>query len=477
MVRSLAPLRHVRRLAPIAGAVLCWSASVTAGPAQQPGAAGRALARASADIESLVGRVSQSVVQIAVRGYRPGAEGVDATTHGVGSGVVIDDLGHILTNAHVVAGAERIEVTLPERGEAVGPPRLGATDRPAVAARLVGVAPELDLALIAVDVSGLPALPLADYAAVRQGELVFAFGSPDGLRNSVSMGMVSAVARQTEDQTPLVYVQTDAAINPGMSGGPLVNGQGEIVGINTFIRTASGGSEGLGFALPSAFVAQALPQLREFGHLHRATIGVAVQTVTPLVGAGLNLPLDARLIVADVSPGSPAESAGLEPGDVVTAIDGMPVAALTSSALYLKLTSLQDGDTITLSSTRAGEARVATMRATAVPHLCERAGVIDTAGAFVEPLGILGVPVTRGVAAGGPNARSASGVLVAVRVSAARTPGYALESGDVIRTLNGTPVPTPDALRAAMEAIPRHGAVVLQVERGGRLTFVAFERE
>ena len=474
MPRSRAFLPLVRRFAPVACAVLCWTASPAAGPVWMAGPAS-ALSSASGDIEALVGRVSQSVVQIAVRGYRPGAEGTLGASHGVGSGVVIDDEGYILTNAHVVAGAERIEVTLPERGESVGPPRLGSTDRPAVEARLVAVAPELDLALIAVDVTGLPPLGLADYSTLRQGELVFAFGSPDGLRNSVSMGMVSAVARQMEDQTPLVYVQTDAAINPGMSGGPLVNVRGELVGINTFIRTASGGSEGLGFALPSAFVAQALPQLREFGHLHRAAVGVAVQTVTPLMGTGLNLPLDARLIVADVAPSSPAEAAGLQPGDVITAIDGTPVSMLTSSDLYLQLAGLTHGDALTLSSTRRGEARVATMLAVEVPHVCERARVIDTAGTLVEPLGILGLPVTGG--APGDGTRSASGVLVAVRVSATRTPGGALERGDVIRAVNGTAVPTPDALRAAMEAIRRHDAVVLQVERQGRLTFVAFERE
>ena len=182
---------------------------------------------------------------------------------------------------------------------------LGRQTTRQVDARLVGVSDELDLALLKIDAPDVPVLPLADYDRLKQGELVFAFGSPDGLRNSVTMGMVSSVARQVNDDSPLVYVQTDAPINPGNSGGPLVNAAGEVVGINTFIQSASGGSEGLGFALPSALIALAYPQLRDFGHLHRGLIGLTVQTVTPLLASGLHLPADAALIAANVAPRQP----------------------------------------------------------------------------------------------------------------------------------------------------------------------------
>ena len=153
---------------------------------------------------------------------------------------------------------------------ASGPVRSLATEASqTVDARIVGTANDIDLALLKVDVTGLRALPLADYDAIRQGEIVFAFGSPEGLRNSVTMGVVSSVARQPDPDSPTIYIQTDAPINPGNSGGPLVNVDGELVGLNTLILTESGGSQGLGFAIPSAIVASAYPQLQKYGHLHR----------------------------------------------------------------------------------------------------------------------------------------------------------------------------------------------------------------
>src|SRR5258708_1376553 len=138
-----------------------------------------------------------------------------------------------------------------------------------------------DLPPLRIGAAAVPALPIGEYDALRQGELVFAFGSPEGLRNSVTMGVVSAVARQPDPDNPLVYVQTDAPINHGNSGGPLVNVKGELVGINTFILSDSGASQGLGFPIPSALVQMAFPKLREFGHLHRGELGILLQTITP----------------------------------------------------------------------------------------------------------------------------------------------------------------------------------------------------
>src|SRR4051812_23410893 len=271
----------------VAGLALVLAA--TSSPARAAGTDRAGLLNVSASVETLVRQVSQSVVQIKVTGYRPiGSDTMRASAavgrgRSLASGVVVSADGYVITNAHVVAGAERIDVVLPPGAEGDGPATLGAAAPRVVSARLVGVADDLDLALLAIDVHGLPALPLADYEAVRQGELVLALGNPDGLGNSVSMGMVSAVARQTEPDDPLVYVQTDAAINPGNSGGPLVNLKGELVGINTFIRSSSGGSEGLGFALPSTLVGLAYAQLREFGHMRRGRIGLVTRSVSPLL--------------------------------------------------------------------------------------------------------------------------------------------------------------------------------------------------
>jgi serine protease Do len=436
------------------------------------------LRQASGSIEALVGRVARSVVQVVVTGYRPVIHDSARTDvafgrgRSIGSGVVIDSQGLILTNAHVVAGAERIDILLPTSDQ--GPAKLGGVAARAVEARLVGLANDLDLALLSIDMTGLPALPLADYEKVRQGELVFAFGSPDALRNSVTMGMVSAVARQTEPESPIVYIQTDAAINPGNSGGPLVNVDGELIGINTFIRSASGGSEGLGFALPSALVALAVPHLRDFGHLHRAAIGLVVQTVTPLLASGLALPSDAGLIISDVTPGSPAAAAGLTPGDIVEKIDGIPAESLTLARLYLQLYSLRVGQTIRFKVRRPDGPFTVDITAAEVPHTCERVALVDAGATLVESLGILGLPVDARMAA---QLRVPSGVAVAVRVDRPHMPEGVLAQGDVIHAVNGVAVSTPEALRSAVERIEPRGAVVLQVERDGQLTYVSFERE
>src|SRR5713226_8759813 len=224
---------------------------------QSSGAGTDELRKLNESAAALVKKVSPSVVQILVTGYGPLEEGekgnassVIGRQRAIGSGFVVDSSGYIMTNAHVVNGAQRVQVVLPPAIEL--PLRAALSTRTTVVpARIVGVARDIDLALIKVDAEKLPALPLADYRKLGQGELVFAFGSPEGLRNSVTMGVVSAVARQIDADSPLVYIQTDTAINPGNSGGPLVNVNGEVVGVNTFILSQSGGNEGLGFAIPS----------------------------------------------------------------------------------------------------------------------------------------------------------------------------------------------------------------------------------
>jgi serine protease Do len=460
----------------------CLMCLCVAGPAGAgPGPTDRldSLRLASGTIESLVQRVSKSVVQIIATGYRPvpvDSQHADVAVgrgRTIGSGVVVDSKGLILTNAHVVEGADGVDVILPT--EDGGATRLGTTMR-RVKAKIVGVAEDLDLALLSIDVTGLPALPLADYSKVRQGELVFAFGSPDGLRNSVTMGMVSAVARQTDPDDPVVYIQTDAPINPGNSGGPLVDVDGELVGINTFIRTASGGSEGLGFALPSALVSLAYPQLRDYGHLHRAVIGMTLQTVTPIMADGLGLPGGSGLIAADVVPDSPAAAAGFQIGDVVTSIDGQRVEGMTLPRLYPLLYSLQDGQEVAIEARRGDTTVKATVRAAGIPHVCERRPS-EIRPTLVEPLGILGLQIDDDLASKLDGLRLASGVIVAMRVGSTEMPDGMLEKGDVIHAVNGIPVSTPEGLRTALSRVAAHGAVVLQIERAGQFSYVAFERD
>src|SRR5437867_6110020 len=287
------------------------------------------LRKLNQSVDALIKKVSPSVVQILVTGYGPLEEGERGSTNAVigrqraiGSGFIIDSGGYIMTNAHVVNGAQRVQVVLPASNVDDAVEAALSTRTNVLPARIVGVSREVDLAVIKVDAGKLPALALGSYRKLGQGELVFAFGSPEGLRNTVTMGVVPAGARQTDPDSPLVYIQTDAPINPGNSGGPLVNVNGEVVGVNTFILSQSGGNEGLGFAIPSAMVNIAFQQLSKFGHLHRTEIGIGIQTITPTLAAALNLPRKYGVVISDVLPGSPAEAAGVQIGDVLAAVDG-----------------------------------------------------------------------------------------------------------------------------------------------------------
>jgi serine protease Do len=236
-------------------------------------------------LEGLAAKVSPAVVQILVTGYGTQHEENRQQTalivrqHAVGSGVIVDPSGYIMTNAHVVEGAQRIRVALPLPIDTARAVPVGK--RHILEARLVGAHKETDLALLKIDEKDLPTLPLLTLPRPRVGQLVFAIGSPEGLQNSVTMGVVSAVARQPDPDKPLTYIQTDAPINPGNSGGPLVDMNGSVIGINTFILSSGGGSEGLGFAIPARIVDFVYQSLRKHGHVHRVEIGAVAQEITP----------------------------------------------------------------------------------------------------------------------------------------------------------------------------------------------------
>ena len=312
---------------------------------QKPAPSSDPLVRMNESVDALTRKVWPSVVQILVSGYGAREEDSRADTRtGVvgpqsssGSGFVIDPDGYIMTNAHVVSGARRVEVVLPAEN-ADGTLKTALSGRSyTLPARIVGVTTELDLALLKLDGQKLPALPLATYSQVRQGETVFAFGSPIGMRNSLTHGLISAVARQVDPDSPLIYVQTDAPINPGNSGGPLVNIRGEVVGINTFIVSQSGGNEGLGFAVPSATIRTVFRQLKQDGTVRRQEIGASFQTITSGMAAGLGLVRNFGVIVSDVWPRGPAETGGLKVGDILVSVDGQPADNLPTVIYNFRL--------------------------------------------------------------------------------------------------------------------------------------------
>lgn len=428
-------------------------------------------------IESMVQDVSPSIVQVLVTGLgpvpAPGRTLAVAHEQVIGSGVIVDAAGFIITNAHVVAGAQRVQVVVtPSRMPADGrvPPRGG----PLLAAHIIGLDRVTDLAVLKVDTSGLAALPFGDSDRIHEGQLVLTFGSPAGLANSVTMGVVSSVAREVDPDRPVVYIQTDAPINPGNSGGGLVGADGALVGINTFILSQSGGSEGLGFAIPSNMAAFVYRQLRAYGHVHRGMIGMTGQEITPVLAKGLGLPRDWGILVADVASGGPAASAGLESGDVVVGLNGRPVATL---AQFVANVTMESGGRPVQLDVLRGPATV-TVR---VPVSEQRDSLdrimpsLDSERNLVRKIGVLGVAIDSTVAASMPGLRIRSGVLVVAQALDAGGTETGLSAGDVIHTANRTPVSTLEDLRAALRPLRSGDAVVLGIEREGGLLFLPFE--
>jgi len=474
-------MRHFSRTALIRVAALLLVALPVCAQTKPAPSRINALHDLNRSVEALVRRVSPSVVELLVTAYGP-SETADSDAPfeivrqlTIGSGVVVDPDGYIVTNAHLVARAVRVQVVLSDSADDEQSDRLVGAGVKTLDARIVGEVNDVDLAVLKIDANNLPALAIGDYDTLHKGDIVFALGSPGGLRGSVSMGVISTVSRQLDPDSPLVYIQTDAPINPGNSGGPLVNVDGELVGINTFILSRSGGSQGLGFAIPSTVVASAYSQLRKNGHVERDTIGVRVQGVTPALAAGLHLSRDWGVIVADVLEGGPAESAGIRVEDIITSIDGKPT---TSVPLFsMQLNTHRDPDHVRLGVLRGG-----TESFVDITVLHVRTGLTDLSDALaldlkrIDTLGILAIEVDDVIAGLLPEMRIPSGVIVAGRTVHAAGPDASITPWDVIHAVNGTAVLTVDGLAGALKDLEPGRPIVLQVERDGRLTFVTCQR-
>ncbi|HYM12866.1 MAG TPA: trypsin-like peptidase domain-containing protein, partial [Bryobacterales bacterium] len=345
-----------------------------------------------------------------------------------------------------------------------------------VDAKIVGIDRETDLAVLKIAKAGMPHLALGNSEELRQGQLVMAFGNPLGLENSVSMGVISSVARQLKPDDPMVYIQTDASINPGNSGGPLVDTSGRVMGINTFILTQSGGSEGLGFAIPSNIVRSVYAQIRKDGHVHRGQIGVYAQTITPALAAGLGLAQDWGVVVGDVMPDGPADKAGLKVGDIVLRMNGKLME--NARQLEVNLYRLPIRDKVALDVLR--ESGKLTIE---VPVIERRndpqrfADLVNPEDNLLPKLGILGIEIDRKIAALLPDLRIDSGIVVAARAAVSPYLGRELQAGDVIHGVNGVPVKSIAGLKTALDNVKPGAPLVLQIERDGRLMFVTLELE
>ncbi|HYL67896.1 MAG TPA: trypsin-like peptidase domain-containing protein, partial [Candidatus Limnocylindria bacterium] len=445
----------------------------------------RLLEQFSESLDELTARVSPAIVQVLVTGYGPveeknkGEASQIGKQRSLGSGVILDPDGYIITNAHVVKGAQRVRVLLTPRSASDSQVRAGVVSGehlPPLAAKIIGVSPSMDLAVLKIEARGLPTLPLADYTKLKKGQLVLAFGNPEGLENTVTMGVVSAIARQPDPDSPSVFIQTDAPINPGNSGGPLVDTQGQLVGINTFILTESGGSQGLGFAIPSSVVQFVYEQLRKFGRVHRSIIGVQLQEITPSLAAGLNLKRQDGVIVSDVLPGTPAEKAGVKIQDILLTIDGRSIASVPIADMII---STKPAGTIVTVEILRGTERLTlditvTEQKSDVEHLAD---LVDPEKSLVAKLGMFGIEIDDKLANDLEDLRIPSGVIVAATSADTTGADADLQAGDVIHAVNGKHIETLDGLRAALNALPAGASGVLQIERDGRLMYVTFEMD
>ncbi len=461
------------------GILFVWLALPGTAAAQAPAAA-PALSDLSRSLQQLAAKVSPSVVQIFVTGYAPPDEEDQAATgepqleRSSGSGVIVDPDGYIVTNAHVVENATRIEVELPfeASGGASGRSILKRRGR-TVGGQIVAIDHETDIAVVKVEAHDLPTLTFGDSDSLRSGQIVLAFGSPLGLESSVSMGVVSAVARQLTPEDPMIYIQTDATINPGNSGGALVDTEGRLVGVNTLIYTQSGGSEGIGFAAPSNIVRNVFSQIRKYGRVRRGEIGVTTQTITPLMAEALRLSFDAGVIVADVDADGPAGKAGLAPGDIVLSLDGKPME--NGRQFRINVYTRGVGEHIAL-QVRRGE-RTLSVR---IP-VAERendAGQLEAligTQQVIRDLGVIGLDLTPAIAELLPSVRRDKGVVVArVTPETPYSQQGRLQAGDVIYALNGKPVSSVEELKAAAAALKPSAPAVLLIERESTLMYLAF---
>jgi serine protease Do len=455
-------------VAPLLLLAACFPAP---GQSSRPAAPPKFLAEFSASLEELAASASPAVVQILVQRVAPlgkgdlSGAGFVSEQESTGSGIIVDPSGYIITNAHVVQNARRIEVKVLRINEKGQMPH-GHT----MTAKLVGLDEQVDIAVVKVEGSGLPTLPFLDSDKLRQGQFVVALGSPLGLQNSLSHGVISATARQLKAESPVVYIQTDASINPGNSGGPLLDINGRIAGINTMIYSESGGNEGIGFAIPANLAKEMYERLRTNPRIRRGVIGVIPETITQRLGTALGLDRDSGVILSDVAPHGPADAAGLQTGDVVLTVDGKPMSEARD--FTLAVFERAPGGTLKLEIQRGKQTlakNVAIIERDSTPSRLEDQA--DYATALVRQLGILAVTVDEKVTPILPNLRRLSGVAVAAVPAeyAGLNPG--LTAGDVIYELNNRRLATVADLRDALK--DKSGQpIAMLVERQGQLVYV-----
>jgi serine protease Do len=373
-----------------------------------------------------------------------------APMRGLGSGFIVSSDGFILTNAHVVDHADTVTVRL--------------TDRREFTAKVIGVDKQTDVALIKIEGKNLPTVKLGSAAAAKVGEWVVAIGSPYGFENSVTAGIVSAKARSLPDSNYVPFIQTDVAVNPGNSGGPLFNLAGEVIGINSQIYSQTGGYQGLSFAIPIEVAMKVKDQLARHGKVTRGRLGVTVQEVNATLAESFKLDRPRGALVASVDAKGPAEKSGIEVGDIILKYDGKPIEH--SSDLPLLVADTAPGTRASVEVWRKGASR--TLSVSTGDGVKEEKVASNDSPASQGRLGLAVRPLTK-------EERSENGgkggLLVEQVAGAAQRAG--IQQGDLVLALNGTPVTTVEQLREQAAKSGKRAALLIQ--REDRQLFVPIE--
>jgi serine protease Do len=398
------------------------------------------------------------------RRYFGGQDGdAQKQVQALGSGFIVDAEGHIVTNNHVVKDATQVKVTLDDGRE--------------LPAKVVGIDPRTDLALLKIDAqASLPFLKLGDSDAARPGDWVVAVGNPYGLGGTVTAGILSARGRDIHSGPYDDFLQIDAPINSGNSGGPLFAQDGSVIGVNTAIFSPSGGSIGIGFAIPSNLVSSVVTQLEQNGHVERGFIGVSAQPVDPTMARALRLTNAEGALVAEVQENGPAAHAGLKPGDVVTAVGD--TAVRNPHDLARAVSSLRPGTQTAVTARRNGEDTQLSLKVVALPDQQTAAAEEgDSAGQPRPGLGLALMTPDEAARNGLDLPRGTQGAVVAQVKPDSPAAEAGLQPGDVITAVGDHKVRNPDeAVKAIREAASGHdGAVALQLRRGGHTAFVAVQ--
>ncbi len=373
---------------------------------------------------------------------------------GVGSGFILNADGYVMTNAHVVEGAEEVFVTL--------------TDKRELKARVIGTDKRTDVAVVKIDATGLQAVRVGDVSRLKVGEWVIAIGSPFGLENTVTAGIVSAKARDTGDFLP--FIQTDVAINPGNSGGPLINMRGEVVGINSQIYSRSGSFIGISFAIPIDEAIRVADQLRASGRVIRGRIGVQIDQVTKDVAESIGLGKPSGALVRSVEAGGPADRAGVEAGDIITKFDGRTIDK--AGDLPRIVGSAKPGTKATLEVFRRGASKE--LNVTVVELEAERTNrlppVERNAPKLPAVISLLGLAVSDLNDAQKSELKVKNGVRVEAIEGAAAKAG--IREGDIVLSIDKTEITSVKQFEAAIGKLDKPKSVTLLVKRGEWVNYI-----